>query len=79
MAVIESLFPFIGDRLTKFLEKQRSTLTAETVSEDGKGILGTVWDLLLTVMIGYFLLSLVHSAVNDYRARKHKESSVKAK
>ena len=74
VAAIEQILPFLGDRATKFLDKQRATLTSGSVKEDGKGIIALVWDIMLTVMISYFVLSLAHSAVNGYRAKKHKES-----
>lgn len=77
VAFLETLLPFVGDRLSKQLIKQRATLTAETVSEDGKSILAGIWDIMLTIMIGYFVISLVHSAVNDYRARHSKKDSKK--
>lgn len=79
---LESVLPFIGDRLSKQLIKQRATLTGETVSEERTSIFAGIWDIMLTIMIGYFVISLVHSAVNDYRAkhtRNSKEDSKKAK
>jgi len=32
-----------------------------------------IWDVVLTVMISYFVISLVHSAVNGHR--RHKQSN----
>ena len=79
VAAIEQLVPFVGDRLTKMLETQRSALTAGSVNESGKGIVAIVWDILLTVMIGYFVISLIHSAVNEYRAKQRRASLEKSK
>lgn len=75
VAAIEQLLPFLGDKLTKMLETQRAALTAGSVNEAGKGILAVVWDILLTAMIGYFVVSLVNSAVNEYRA-KHRRAGL---
>jgi hypothetical protein len=72
---IESMIPFLGNKLTTLLNKQRETLNLGSVKEGGKGVIGTLWDIMLTLMIGYFVLSLVHSAVHDYRVRQQKVKS----
>lgn len=79
VAAIEEVLPFVGDRATKLLESQRALLTTGAVKETGKGIVGVVWDTMLTLMISYFVISLVHSAVNDYRARHHRATLSKGK
>lgn len=76
--VLAEKVPFVGNKLTALLQNQRAALNAGSVSEGGKGILGAVWDILLTIMIGYFVLSLIHSAVNDYRAKHARNQKPKS-
>lgn len=71
---IESALPFLTNKLTALLQKQRDSLNQKNV-EEKKNPLGMIWDVVLTLMIGYFVLSLVHSAVNGHR--RHKQNNTK--
>ena len=55
----------ISEKLATAIENQKAKLVSGEVNES-KGYIGVVWDLVLTVMIGYFLVSIVNSTVKEY-------------
>ena len=63
---IESIFPFANGKLIQMLEKQRESLNSTVVKENDSP-LAKIWDIVLALMIGYFIVSFVHSTVNDYK------------
>lgn len=69
VASIEKTFNLANGKLGAILEKQRASLNAGASSDPEKGALSIVWDVVLTLMIGYFVVSLINSSVNEYRVR----------
>ena len=67
LAFVENMFPFLSHTLTESLEKQKKKLFhGEGGDEDdSKPIIARIWEVIITLMILYFLISMINSFVNE--------------
>jgi len=73
---LESWIPFLRGKILPIFDKERARLhrTGAAVNEPSqKTVLQLVWDTVLICMLAYFLLSIVHSSVQEYLIRKDEE------
>jgi len=73
ISIIESFLPFSKGFIDEYLEKERAKLhraAGHQVVDPPKSILAQLWDLLLIIMLAYFITSLINSSVQDYLFRK---------
>jgi hypothetical protein len=79
--VVERLFPFLKGKVQKIFDDYRKQFHQIEGSTDvhhaRKGsILSTAWDVVLAVMISYFIISLINSSVQKYlRDRDYEDIS----
>jgi membrane protein YqaA with SNARE-associated domain len=67
-------------KLSKIIEKQKQSLTGEQVNEDEFNLIGFLWNCVLTIMILYFVCSVVNSVVKEYYLdQQKKENNLKVK
>ena len=55
----------LSDTISAVMEKQREQLHHPTDSSEGKPLIGRLWDLFIILMVGYFLLSIITSEVQE--------------
>lgn len=79
--VLEKNIPFLKNSLSKNLQKQKETLwhhrrneeSGESVklysSFQAKPLVASLWEVFITCMIVYFLISIINSVVNDRRVK----------
>jgi hypothetical protein len=75
LEIIQNNLPFQKDSLTKALNKQRETLWHKDNLEQtssSKPLIASLWEYFITLMIIYFLISIINSIVND-RLKKEKK------
>lgn len=69
------MFPFLHNSLSENLEKQKSRLFHSGNSEvSSKSLISSIWEIIITTMIVYFLYSMINSLVNE-RIDKENENS----
>jgi hypothetical protein len=76
ISLIESSLPFTKGFIDEFLEKERTKLhrpAGHAIVEEEKSLLAKLWDLVLILMVGYFLVSIINSSVQTYLAKRDKE------
>jgi hypothetical protein len=76
ISLIESSLPFTKGFIDEFLEKERAKLhrpAGQAIVEEEKSILSKLWDLVLILMVGYFLVSIINSSVQAHLAKRDKE------
>lgn len=81
IATIEGFLPFLKGTLTSSLEKQKQNLfkkVGSEIAEESKPLIATLWEILITVMIVYFLISIIEGLVND-RINENKEKATQDK
>ncbi len=52
--------------LSSALEKQKQALYQEKTEDEAKPLIGQLWEILVILMIAYFLVSIIHSLVQNY-------------
>jgi uncharacterized membrane protein YvlD (DUF360 family) len=52
--------------LQQAIEKQKSTLFAEKVSDEGRPLIAMIWEYFVMAMITYFIYSIINSVVQNY-------------
>jgi len=80
ISLIESFLPFSKGFIDEYLEKERAKLhrtTAHIEDEGQKSLLARLWDLLLIVMLAYFIISIINSSVQDYLQRRDEKETEK--
>lgn len=65
VSTVEKALPFIKGRLHEMLAKQQQKLRDREVN-DNKSIIAQIWDVVIMAMVGYFIMSLINSSVNEY-------------
>jgi len=71
----EYLLPFLTGTIDEFLEKEKAKFhrVGGSFSHTEKSMLALCWDILLMLMIFYFLLSILNSSVQGYLLQKDEE------
>ena len=65
---------FIGIGLEKTVRSQRRKLLNGNGSENSESWLGMIWNLVLALIIGYFVVSLINSKVRGHYLRDKKSN-----
>lgn len=83
ISFIESIIPSSKSIIEQALLQQRSRLhSAETTVEQvsfqllsyqKKNFIGIVWDLCITAMVAYFVVSIINSQVQEYLEQRDEE------
>jgi len=69
----ETYSPFGSDTLRRMIDEEKAKLHAGQGHTQQHTMLGKLYDLFLLLMIGYFVVSLIHSSVQGYLAQKDEE------
>ena len=79
--LIEKTVPFLSGVLSTALEKQKKSLfhSDNAEIESSKPLIATVWEILITVMVLYFLVSIINSLVNERLNEKKNNEKEKLK
>ena len=67
LSFLESNLPFLKNSLTVALEKQKLALTKPELAESAKPLIAQLWDLVILVMVIFFLYSIINSMANQYK------------
>ena len=78
IGTIGQVSPALKDLLKTLLNKQKESLYSHN-SDEAKPLIGQIWEVLVTLMILYFIISIVHSLVQQYLREEKEESSKKRK
>lgn len=70
---IEARLPFLRQRLSAMLEKQKVLLHTKEVNVEEKPLIAQVWEIFIIGMIVYFLVSIINSSVNQYLDEQEEE------
>lgn len=72
---VENLVPFLSGKLSTSLEKQKRKLfhSSQDAIVEPKALISTIWEIVITTMILYFLYSMINSIVNDRLQKRHEE------
>ena len=65
VAVIEDKFKFLGNSMSAGLVKQKKLLHSPNLSATEKTLAASLWDIVLIVMISFFVISLLNSLVRS--------------
>jgi uncharacterized protein involved in cysteine biosynthesis len=71
LQLIQSWLPFLENKLLDMMEKQKKLLFQPETYSSQKPLLGKLWDLFLILMIGYFVLSILNSSIQQHFLHKH--------
>ena len=74
LSFIEGNIPFLHGTLTSALEKQKRNLFSNSSNEDIEGakpLIANLWEVFITLMVVYFLHSIVNSVVNERLRENH--------
>lgn len=67
---VRSLNEWLASLIVSSLEKQRESLHQPKDLTDDKPLLGRLWDMFIILMVGYFLLSILTSEVQEKAVAK---------
>ncbi|KAF2069666.1 hypothetical protein CYY_009014 [Polysphondylium violaceum] len=67
---IETQIPWMKNKIQPILEKERQRLNSPIAVDAPKSMIGIAWDCVLALMIGYFLMSIIDSSVQEYLIEK---------
>jgi len=72
VAFLERILPFLKGKINKFLEKEKLKLhrTSGSNVATTKSIFARIWDVVLLVMILYFVISIINSTVLKHLEKK---------
>jgi len=73
VAGIENVFPSSRAIIEQALLQQRSKLHSIDANSEQKNIIGILWDLCITAMVAYFVISIINSQVQEYLEQKDEE------
>jgi membrane protein YqaA with SNARE-associated domain len=65
LAFIEIEFPWLKDTIKQTLDKQKKMLHATNVSTQDKSIIAKVWEVVVILMISYFVISFLNALVRE--------------
>jgi len=68
--IIENLIPWTKNKIQPILEKERQRLNSPIAVDAPKSFIGIAWDIVLALMVGYFLMSIIDSSVQEYLIEK---------
>eukprot|EP00826_Nyctotherus_ovalis_P035790 TRINITY_DN3105_c0_g4_i8.p1 TRINITY_DN3105_c0_g4~~TRINITY_DN3105_c0_g4_i8.p1 ORF type:complete len:151 (-),score=18.13 TRINITY_DN3105_c0_g4_i8:149-577(-) len=66
---IEGLFPSLGNSLTSFMENWKKQFFNPPSDLDNKHWIASLWEIIVTLMIVYFVISCVTSLAQTYASR----------
>ena len=74
LALLHQLIGTFNEGLAQFVENslkaQREVLHHPSTFQDNKPLIGRLWDVFIILMVGYFLLSIVTSEVQEKAVQK---------
>lgn len=76
IAFFEDNLPFLNSNLTNMINNQKKLLFAEASMED-KPLIAKIWDVVIVLMILFFLVSIINSLANQYK-EEHEDAQEKA-
>ena len=67
--------------MSKAIEKQKNALFSNKTGDEEKPLIASLWEILVGLMILYFVMSIVNSLVQNYLSEEdtHDEEKTKKK
>lgn len=73
--LIEKYMPFLKNSLSQSLQKQKEKLFHHSTENESKSIIAVAWEIIITLMIVFFLYSIINSVVNEHLKKLHEEEN----
>lgn len=73
--LLERYLPFLKNSLSQSLEKQKNKLFHHSNEIESKSIIASIWEIIITLMIIFFLYSIINSVVNEHLKNKYEEEN----